>query len=76
MLEQVLKDFVNAPTEGCVVNRWINQQTPEVQELLEQAKTKKDVNLHTLFKVMNKAAELPFKVTIFRMHIGGQCKCQ
>lgn len=76
MLEQILEEFINAPSEGCVVNRWIAQQPSHIQELLEQVKNKKEINLQNLYKAMSKTTELPFKVTIFRMHIGGQCKCQ
>lgn len=76
-MEDALEAFFSAPDEGCVVNRWIKEQSEKTQEMLSIESIKeRRINLSNLYKHLSKISSLPFQVTIFRMHYAGTCKCQ
>lgn len=76
-MEKALEEFFAAPDEGCVVNRWIKEQSEKTQEMLSIESIKeRRINLSNLYKHLLKISPLPFQVTIFRMHFAGTCKCR
>jgi hypothetical protein len=76
-LADTLRAFVDAPSEGCSVNKWLNSQDEEINSLFNEIIIKKGTkNLRALYDALSKQEELPFKLTLFRQHLGGYCSCQ
>lgn len=75
-LHDALQNLLEKPTDGCVVNRWLELQNETTRELFEKLKEKRGVNLTELYKKLQAAEPLSFKYTSFRYHMRGECSCQ
>lgn len=73
----VLEQYLNGPTEvKCAVGAWILKQGAEEQRLFEELKKRGNVNMVNLYRDLSVESSLPFKITLFRMHMRGDCVCQ
>jgi hypothetical protein len=75
MLKDLLQEMLNATTEGCVVNRWISNKEPDVQEMFVLLKDKPGLNLSALYRAITNGEPPPFGKTMFNYHMRGECSC-
>ena len=75
-MRDVLEAYLSKP-EGvkCAVGAWVAMQGDEEQKLIEAIKSRKDINLMKLYQDLGAETPLPFKITLFRMHMRGTCSC-
>ncbi len=78
MLLDDLKNLAKAAEfTGCVVGKWINEQDPEVAQVLEDLTNKPGLSLtKTLDLIKKHEPNLPFKRTAFVTHMRKVCACQ
>ena len=73
----ILEEYLAMPSgDGCAMNVWITSQGTEVQELFEKLCGNKSLNLSALYTDLNSRSPLPFKISLFRMHMRGTCSCK
>jgi len=73
----ILEQYIAQPSgEGCAMNIWLSSQPKEVQSMFEKLQENKSINLSSLFSDLNQHSPLPFKITLFRMHMRGYCSCK
>ena len=77
MLIDELKALVaNADNIGCAVQKWVNEQDAEIAELMSQIRQKPGVNVSKAYALLlANITDLPFKRTLFGMHMRGDCGC-
>lgn len=74
----LLKDILGQhleKTKLCVVGKWLESQDQEARDLFEKVLENK-VPLEPLFYELAKNQLIPFKLTIFKYHLKGNCACQ
>lgn len=73
----VLEAYLKVPSEvKCSVGLWILEQGEEEQRLFEELRKHGNINMTNLYKDLTAESPLPFKITLFRMHMRGTCVCQ
>lgn len=65
-----------AEKTGCVVGVWLSDQDPELQEVIEDLKTKPALNTRAVLNLIKHHSAVTFKETSFRDHMRGRCACQ
>lgn len=76
MLADSLKSLLDAPSEGCLVGKWLATKDEEVQQLFQLLSEKEGINLTQLYKTISTEESIPFKKTLFTYHMRGNCSCQ
>lgn len=77
MLDTVLEEYLNKPDKvKCLVGKWVLGKDAEFQELFRKIENHPNLNLTELYKDMSAEEELPFKITLFRSHMRGDCACK
>lgn len=73
----VLEKYLNTPSgEGCAVNVWLQNQPQEVQEIFVKLQENRSLNMSALYNDLANELPLPFKISVFRMHMRGYCSCK
>jgi len=74
---EILQEYLEQPNKAskCVVKSWLLEKPQEAQDLFEQLMQKRGLNMSALYSSLEKTEELPFKITVFRMHMKGYCAC-
>jgi hypothetical protein len=74
MIADILREHLETVTKPikCTVGNWIDDQEPEVNELL-LGLAAIDVNVSALFRSLEQ--EVPFRLTTFKIHMKGNCTC-
>lgn len=75
MLSDILRQTFDAPARKCVVGQWVDKQSKEDQELLQQVLGSQRLVMSTLHARLAESGEITFGVTIFKSHIKGTCTC-
>jgi hypothetical protein len=75
MLSDILRQTLDSPTRKCVVGQWVDKQSKEDQELLQQVFSSSRVVMSTLHAKLTVSGGVTFGVTIFKAHIKGTCTC-
>lgn len=77
MLDTVLEAYLTKPVEvKCLVGKWVAEKDEKFQELFRKIENHPKLNLTELFKDMSAEESLPFKITLFRSHMRGDCACK
>lgn len=82
MFQDILKQYMDTDSSGCVVNRWISTLDKEDQKAFMDAikvtrANAKAIDLKSLYGTMStKVENLPYKLTAFRSHMRGYCTCR
>lgn len=77
MLDTVLEAYLSKPIEvKCSVGLWVASKNTEFQELFRKIENHPNLNLAELYKDMSAEEALPFKLTLFRSHMRGDCACK
>lgn len=77
MLDTVLEAYLNKPAEvKCLVGKWVLSKDTAFQELFRKIENHPNLNLAELYKDMSAEESLPFKLTLFRAHMRGDCSCK
>lgn len=76
-MREVLEGYLKKPqVSTCSVGSWILSKDEEFQELFRKIEQHPNLNMTELFKDMAAEETLPFKVTLFRSHMRGDCACK
>ena len=77
MLKEALQELLDTPSQGCVVNKWLLKQDPEVQETITKL-IEHGVSFSSLYTVIvnNSENSIPFSKSSFFVHLKGTCPCQ
>lgn len=73
----VLEEYLKKPAESkCSVGKWVLTKDEKFQELFRKIENHPNLNLTELYKDMAAEESLPFKPTLFRCHMRGDCACK
>lgn len=73
----ILEEYLAMPSgDGCAMNVWLTSQPKEVQEIFGKLGENKSLNLASLYNDLNARSPLPFRISLFRMHMRGTCSCK
>lgn len=73
----VFEEYLKKPTEvKCLVGSWVLSKDTEFQEIFRKIENHPNLNLTDLYKDMSAEENLPFKISLFRMHMRGDCACK
>lgn len=76
LLDELRELAKKSEFSGCVTGAWVNQQEPDIQELLHKIASIKNANLTKVLDLLKKHdPNLPFKRTAFMAHMRGTCAC-
>ena len=76
-MHEVLEAYLKRPEAStCAVGTWILEQDEQFQELFRKIEQHPNLNRNELYRDLSAESVLPFKMTLFRMHMRGDCACK
>lgn len=60
----------------CYMGKWLETQDSTIKELLDKVQDNPNVSISGLYREMDAAEELPFKLSTFKLHMKGECPCR
>jgi hypothetical protein len=76
MLDILTKHLEEKASINCVVSVWIESlDDAEKEAFVKLKENNKNVILASLYKELDNADPMPFKLTAFRSHLRGYCTC-
>ena len=76
-IADIVNEFLNTPSDGCKVNKWLLTLPEKDAEAINMFKTMKSEKIANLYRALASSKQgVPFKASSFRSHLKGLCKCQ